>query len=175
MHQIITKQQSFEPAAQVAAGAVSAIANSSQWPVVQRLSVLSHLENIIIETRESLKTEQASARVNELGAPSAPSSSSSSPLRARPSLPIFKCMVFGAQNVGKSAWINLAKMQLEAFPFSTPNTPFSTEIVYRIVSGPVIHFSLWEVDPFKSLEEQESLWYALDSHLSTVESELSLS
>jgi hypothetical protein len=156
--QIIAKQQSFEPAAQVAAGAVAAIANSSQWPVIQRISVLDHLEQIIVNTRDTL---QPSYPVSGASTPaqvqSPPVSAQNSPLRPRPVGNYYKCTVFGAKDTGKSTWINQAKMQIESFSSSTPATLFSKDIIYRPAIGSQIHFSMWEVSSSLSFEEQEVL------------------
>lgn len=161
---IISKQQSFEPAAQVAAGAVAAIANSSQWPVSQRISVLDHLENVITSTRDSLSPSHPAVGTSTpavlAAALSPPGSNQNSPLRVRPSNPTYKCTVFGAKDIGKSAWINQAKMQIESSASSTPATLFSKEIFYRSSSGQQLQFSLWEVSSSKSFEEQETLRYA---------------
>lgn len=163
--QIITKQQSFEPAAQVAAGAVAAIANASQWPIAQRVSVLDHLEQIIHTTRDTLQPSYPpSGASTPVMAQSPPVSAHSSPLRARPPGNYYKCTVFGAKDIGKSTWINQAKMQIESSSSSTPATLFSKEIIYRSASGLSIHFSMWEVSPLKSSEEQEALRY-VQSHL----------
>lgn len=159
--QIIAKQQSFEPAAQVAAGAVAAIANSAQWPLIQRLSVLDHLEQIIVNTRDTL---QPSYPVSGASTPaqtqSPPPSTHNSPMRSRPSGNYYKCTVFGAKDTGKSTWINQAKMRIESSSFSTPATLFSKEIIYRPSTGSQLHFSMWEVSPSISHDEQDVLKYA---------------
>lgn len=144
----------------MAAGAISAIANASQWPATQRVSVLDHLETIILNTRDSL---QPSNPVSGTSTPAVlqtpPVSTQSSPLRSRPPNNYFKCTIFGSKGIGKSTWINQAKMQIESSSSSTPATLFSKEIMYRSSSGLQVHFSIWEVAPGISLEEQEVLRY----------------
>lgn len=163
MVQIISKQQSFEPAAQVAAGAISAIANASQWPTTQRVSVLDHLEQVILNTRETLQPSlPVSGTSTPLPPQSPPASTQSSPLRSRPPNNYFKCTIFGSKGIGKSTWINQAKMQIESSSSSTPATLFSKEIMYRSSSGLQVHFSIWEVAPGITFEEQEVLRYETD-------------
>jgi hypothetical protein len=54
-------------------------------------------------------------------------------------------------------------MQIESSASSTPATLFSKEILYRSSTGLHIQFSLWEVSPSKSVEEQEMLRYVQES------------